>query len=1047
MSKKNYFILLLLILVGGVGQVLAQQRTISGRITNAEDGEPIIGVAVIFQSGTSSIGTIAGVDGDYTLTIPEDAEQLSYSYISFETITVNIGSKTVIDVEMTTSEIQMDDVVVVGYGSQKKVSVTGAVASVTNQQLKQTPSANLAGSLAGKLSGLSVMQSSGQPGYEDFEIRLRGASTVNGQDPLVLVDGVPRDNLSMVDPNEVESMTILKDASATAVFGVRGANGVILITTKMGGSGEPTLTVSAEYGLQSFIADYATADSWDHARLENEASKNDGNTIPIYTERQIQLYKDGVNPLYPNTDWFDVMYADISPMSRYNANMSGSTETVKYFVNVGVVNQGGMMNTLSSDELGYDPQFKLNRYNFRTNLDIKANKWLNVGLKLSGYIDKVNRPLHAISNQYVFFKEMYLMDPTVPFGIDPSFEQYGVDTGVNAFLTNDSSVGNPYASLNYRGYEEKDRGVFNNSVAFDANLDMITEGLSARVMVAYDVVTEAVITGSRAAPYANIYQFTIKEENDADGNVVDVPNFAPTSDIRDIYKLTTKKSFNSRYALNLQGVLNYEKTLGLNTIGGMFVYQVDNNQEGNNNSSISLLPRNRIGYAARAIYRYDDRYMAEFNVGYNGSEQFAEGMRFGVFPAGSVGWLVSNEEFLRDNRIITSLKLRASYGKVGSDKISNARFLYLDNNEVTGGGFIGSLGNGQIIQEKLIGNSLLTWEVAYKQNYAVDLELFRDLSITFDYFREFRDQILIERKTIPSVLGDLSSVVPKENKGQIKNHGFEIAMTYGKRFKNGFSFNIRGAVDYAKNEILYLDELHAGNDFYAPYRKHGHSIGQQFGYKIDWGSPGNGYFVTQDEIDNYASYNVGARPRPGDFVYRDYNEDGVIDTKDQAPIGSPNLPRWNYNVNLNLSYKGVSLSMLFLGIGNSHTLYNGNGVYESQSGYQNHHYNAWTIERHNSGAEITAPALGIMKSSSAIGNDYYIVNRKFFRLKNVELGYTFPNKLTRRIGMSKLRVYINGNNLWTTHDMRYDFVDPEQKSTQEVLPLQRIVNMGITASF
>ena len=1044
MSRKNYFILLLLIFVGGVGQVLAQSGTISGTVTSAEDGEPIIGVAVVFRS----TGVITGVNGDYTLHVPADVGELTFSYLGFETVTVHVGSKTVVDVVMVASKIIMDEVVVVGYGSQKKVSVTGAVASVTSEHLKQTPSTNLAGALAGRMSGLSVMQPSGQPGYEEFEIRLRGASTINGQDPLVLVDGVPRDNLSMVDPNEVESMSILKDASATAVFGVRGANGVILITTKTGSIGKPTLTVSAEYGLQSFNADYATADSWDHARLENEAARMDGRAEPIYTERQIQLYKDGTNPLYPNTDWFDVMYNSVAPVSRYNANLSGSTERVKYFVNVGMVNQGGMMNTMSSDDLGYDPQFKLNRYNFRTNLDIKANKWLDVGLKLSGYIDKINRPLHAIFNQYVFFKEMYLMDPTVPFGIDPSFEQYGVQTGVDAFLANDTSVGNPYAALNYRGYEEKDRGVFNNSASLNANLDMITKGLSARVMVSYDVTTESIITGTRAAPFYNMYQFSIKEEIDADGNVLDVPNFATNNDIRNIYKLTTNKKFSSRYALNLQGMLNYERAFGKNTVGGMLVYQVDNHQQGSvANGSISLLPRNRINYAARVTYRYDDRYMAEFNVGYNGSEQFAEGMRFGTFPAGSVGWLASNEEFLKDNDVITSLKLRASYGKVGNDRVSDVRFLYLDNNEIRGGGPIGSLGNGQTIIEKLIGNPYLTWEIAYKQNYGVDLELFDDLTVTVDYFREFRDNILIERKTVPSVLGNLSSTIPKENKGQIKNHGFEVAVNYRKRFDSGFAFNIRGAVDYAKNEILFLDELSAGEDFYYPYRKHGFSMGQQFGYHIDWNSPGNGYFLDQEEIDEYASYNVGAKPRPGDFVYKDYNEDGVIDTKDEAPIGSPSLPIWNYNFNINLEYKGINLSLLFIGIGNSHTLYNGNGVYESQSGYQNHHYNAWTPERHESGAEISAPALSLMKGSSQIGNDFYIVNRKFLRLKNVEVGYKFPKKMTEKIGMSNLRVYMNCNNLWTWHDMRYDFIDPEQNTTQDVLPLQRIVNVGITASF
>lgn len=444
--------------------------------------------------------------------------------------------------------------------------------------------------------------------------------------------------------------------------------------------------------------------------------------------------------------------------------------------------------------------------------------------------------------------------------------------------------------------------------------------------------------------------------------------------------------------------------------------------------------------------------MGEFNIGYNGSEQFAKGKRFGVFPAFSLGWLVSNEDFMKDIKAISNLKLRASFGKVGNDKIGNQRFLYLDNNTIVNRPptifYDTVLGNAQMVQEKLIGNPDLTWEIAYKQNYGIDLGLFNNnLTVTFDYFRENRKNILITRNTVPSILGNFQSVMPKANFGEVFNHGFELDIFYNKKVNKDWSYSIRGMFNFARNKIIFKDELNLGDDYYCPYRGQGYSMGQNFGYLIDWDSPGHGYFLSKEEIADYPEYS-GIKPRVGDFVYKDMNDDDVIDEKDYAPIGKPSLPEFNYSLTLGFSYKGLDFSALLYGIGNSYNNYKGAmGIDETKSVFQNHHLNAWSQERYEQGKEISYPALTTSGSSSLGHNDYFIRNRAFLRLKNLEIGYVLPKKLTKKIGISKLRFYANGQNLLTFDNLPFESVDPEQKTTSSVLPVLKVINFGANINF
>ena len=1014
-----------------------QRISISGNVKD-KNGDPLIGVTVQVK-GTNS-GTITDFDGNYLLPNVSKKSILAFSYIGMVTQEIEVNGKSSINVVLRDDSELLEEVVVVGYSTQKKVSVTGAVAAISNDQIKQSPSANLVGSLTGKLPGLSIMQNSGQPGEEDFQLRLRGASTMNGQSPLILVDGVPREDLSLLDPNEIAAISILKDASATAVFGVRGANGVILVTTKIGEQEKPSLSVSAEYGIQEFTKNYEMMDSWRYATLYNQALVNDG--LPIkYSDRQIQLYKDGTNPYYANTDWFDVMFKDRAVMSRYNANLSGSSKRVKYFVNVGMLNQGGMMNTESRSKLGYDPQFKLNRYNFRSNLDIRVVDWIKADLKIAGYIDKVGRPGSAASDQFQFFRKIYTMSPTVPVFPDESFG-IPMDALVSTY---DSS---PYGELNYLVYQTQDKSKLNTSLGFDFDLNKFVKGLSTKVLLAYDVNANSIIKGTKTG--YNVYQLSILEQKDENGNIEDVYSLTSQNEYQK-YQLSLNKSYSFSYSLNFQWIVNYMRDFGKNNVGTMFVFQKDNS-EAASGTSIDLLPYNRLGFAGRLTYRYADRYMGEFNIGYNGSEQFAKGKRFGVFPAFSLGWLVSNEDFMKDIKAISNLKLRASFGKVGNDKIGNQRFLYLDNNTIVNRPptifYDTVLGNAQMVQEKLIGNPDLTWEIAYKQNYGIDLGLFNNnLTVTFDYFRENRKNILITRNTVPSILGNFQSVMPKANLGEVFNHGFELDIFYNKKVNKDWSYSIRGMFNFARNKIIFKDELNLGDDYYCPYRGQGYSMGQNFGYLIDWDSPGHGYFLSKEEIADYPEYS-GIKPRVGDFVYKDMNDDDVIDEKDYAPIGKPSLPEFNYSLTLGFSYKGLDFSALLYGIGNSYNNYKGAmGIDETKSVFQNHHLNAWSQERYEQGKEISYPALTTSGSSSLGHNDYFIRNRAFLRLKNLEIGYVLPKKLTKKIGISKLRFYANGQNLLTFDNLPFESVDPEQKTTSSVLPVLKVINFGANINF
>lgn len=951
----------------------------------------------------------------------------------------------------------MEDVVVVAYGAQKKVTVTGAVSTVGTAELKQSSSASLANALAGRLPGLTSIQSGGgQPGRDDATMYLRGAATTNGRAPLILIDGVPRDNIRTIDPNEVASISILKDASATAVFGVRGANGVILITTKRGSQGRTQLTASVDQSFSSFTREPERLHSLEYIALRNEAAKNDGITDLPFSQQVIDRYTnplEGLDPnapdyaeqkalreyMYPNHDYYREYIKKYVPQTRVNLGASGGTERLSYFVNGVYLHQGGNLNTQSKSVLGYDPSSWMDRYNFRANLDYKITSNVKALLNIGSYIEQVNMPaawLYGDDTNWMMRDLIYQSQTILPITPGPTtLPGYGVPEGqiVDPGYMDRSA----FEIMNRFGYRNEIRSNLTTSLGLEWDLGKVIEGLSLKGMASYDS------RGTTAMSADKSERLYLAEVNPAT-NTLSYAIKRPAESF-----INLRKGVDSRYNINLQGSLNYKRGFGRHDVSGLVLFQRDYWE-----STGGEIPFNVIGLSGRVTYAFDNRYLAEVNVGYNGSEQFAPNKRFGFFPAVSVGWVVSNEKFMENLlSTVNNLKFRASYGKVGNDQFRNpngtiARFLYQDNITM-GGGPLPSLGLGQGVNQGLLGNTSISWEIAEKKNIGVDLGLFDALTVSFDYFTEHRTSILISRGSVPEFQGVPLGNIPKANMGIINNRGYEIEARYNKALSKNFSINLGGNLGYNRNKVEFLDEAQRDETYAHRYRSTGYSLDQAWGLKVDY-SNGNGYFNSQQELDDYlskTSYTFGA-PRVGDLKYVDLNGDGLIDDKDEAPIGYTGIPRIAYGFTAGFNFKGFEFSVFMQGVAKYSSNYAAQGVYENiiRGTYFGYHKTAWTPERYAAGEEITYPALSTRTTTNHRGNDFFIMNRSFIRLRNVELAYNLPKSLLQAWGLQGVRVYVSGQNLALWENLRMNHLDPENNDPIGY-PVTKQANFGVSITF
>lgn len=999
---------------------VAVQKTINGTVTN-EDGEPIEGATIQVQGKSRSSSSNAS--GQFT--IPADpGDILLLSSVGYKSMTFEVQNDETIVIQMVQDLEGLDEIVVVAYGNQKKQTLTGAIASISTKEIKQSPAANLAVTLTGRLPGLTSIQRSGEPGRDLTQMFIRGIGTINAQSPIILVDGVERE-LTYIDPNEVESVTILKDASSTALFGVRGANGVILITTKRGVSEKPEISLSAEFGAQDFPRFPSLVSSFDYAQTRNLMQKNDG-MGDAFSQEALDHYKNGDDPMrFPNTDWKSILLKDASFQQRYNLNVSGAGKRVRYFVNTGFLNQGGMFNT--EKNLPYDPSFKLNRYNFRSNIDIELNKSLKALLNLGGYLEKQNMPsgiynnldfLNSLSPAYHILAQLIVdQNATVPGPVNTNGD---VITWQGGFYP-------PYGSLNRSGYVQQTRNNIMATFGLEQDLSKITKGLSVKALMSFD--SKGINNMMASKEYLKLVQIV---EPTADGR--DTVYYRNMGDSKNT-PLTLAGARNFSTLSNFQGFINYANSFGDHDVSGLLLY----NQQ--KNIIDAQLPYNLRGISSRITYGYQSKYFAEFNMGYNGSEQFKAGRRFGFFPAYSVGWMVSNEEFMKKQSFINTLKLRASFGRVGNDRIGSRRFLYLDDIQILGGGYTGSLGNGQYVNTRLLKNEQLQWEVAQKMNLGIDLRILNSLDLTLDYFTEKRNNILRDRGTVPDLNGLPISVLPPVNIGEVENRGFEAELTYRKALRSDLSILAKLNSAFARNKQIFADEPQLDETYAYQYRETGYPIGQNFGYIVDR------YFTSLEDIQNSPEQLVpGHEPRPGDFKYVDVNGDGVVNEKDISPIGYSSIPEVQFGLAVNVMYKNLDVSVLLQGVTNVSNYYGGYGVFALGNNYRDRHLQSWTEERFTSGAPINYPRLTTQTNPNELENSFFINDGSYIRLKNVELGYTFGGDRVKKIGAQRIRLYANGLNLVTWDKLPVKDFDPEMTSIM-IYPVSRVFNFGLNFIF
>lgn len=1013
-------------------QTAADRDQISGKVTD-ETGVGLPGVSVALK-GTQQ-GTSSDANGNYSFTVSSDALRngtLVFSFIGYAGQEVPIAGQRTIDLSLKASEQSLNEVVVVGYGTQKKATVTGAVSSISTRDVKQSPAANLAVTLAGRLPGLTALQRSGEPGRDVTQLFIRGQGTTNAQSPLILVDGVERD-LTYIDPNEVETVTILKDASSTAIFGVRGANGVILVTTKRGTNEIPAINFSAETGIQDFTRLINPVNSYDFAKLRNQAQVNDG-LQPAYSDFALERYRLGDDPTrYPNTNWRDMNLKKFSVQQRYNLNISGASKNMSYFVNAGYLSQGGQFKT--EPGLNYDPSFYLKRYNFRSNIDIKLNKNLKAFLNVAGYLEKQNSPfgvfgalggdasanLARVSPSLYILASIFSLPANVPGPLTPDGE-----------VTTSPLEANPvFGQINRTGYIQQTRSNVTATYGMEHSLDFITKGLSAKAIVSFDArTTNNLFAGKTYQKFIQVIDPNLKGSDGRDSIYYRQYN----NDKNTPLGLNGARNFTT--LSNVQAYLNYNRTFDVNhTFTGLILYQEQKQVID------AQLPYNLRGLSTRLTYGFRDTYFLELNAGYNGSEQFAKGRRFGFFPAVSAGWIISNEGFLKNNSVVNLLKIRGSYGTVGNDRLSSLRFLYLDNIQVGGNGYSASLDFGQRIQENLLRNPNLQWEVAKKANVAVELGLFNQLSLSVDLYSEKRDNILRTRGTVPALNGLPLNTLPPVNLGVIENRGYEVELTYRKRLSSDWSILSKVNFNHARNKQIFADEPLLPEDYAYRYRQTGYSIGQLFGYQVD------GYFDNEDEIKSSPKQVVGGHePRPGDFRYKDLNGDGVVNERDQAPIGYSNVPQYTFGAAFNITYKNFDVSFLFQGITGVSNFYQGRGIFENFGNYVPRHLESWTPERVANGEDINYPRLTTQQSPNTIANSFFIQDASYIRLRNAEIGYTFPDGVARKIGAKRIRIYSNGLNLLTFDRLSTKQIDPEISDGLSY-PINRLFNFGVNLTF
>lgn len=1030
------------------GVAMAQSRTVTGKVLDPESKEGLPGANVI-QKGTVN-GTVTDVDGSYALSILEDAEQaILISSVGYMSQEIAIGAQSVIDVELSLDVTQLEEIVVVGYGVQKKESVVGAISQTSGTEIVKQNTVEVANALTGLVPGLVTIQTSGIPGGsgEDdnaTQIFIRGQSTWNNSQPLILVDGVER-KMEDVDPLEIENISVLKDASATAVFGVQGANGVILITTKRGRESKPVLSFEGQYTMKTVSKLYPLLDSYEGNVLKNYAILNEvGLNEAVWADYKPQeilnYYRTQQYPeLYPDINWLDEFTKDFASAYKFNTNVQGGTKFVKYFASMSYLHEGDILASQDFGQ-GYVPEFKYDRFNFRSNLDFDITRTTKVKVNLAGNYGQQKRPDGDKWNAMKGFND-------TPPDMYPIRYSDGTFADYDGFDRHE----NPISRLNFEGYKSENRSELNTDIELIQQLDMVTKGLSVGARVSFDnylltrgpnigddgIAEKYILPGILdAAPGEDLDKYEIWKYpgSTTDGyNWVRAPLNYSAENIRDASNSNNADEVNRfRRQLFYQFQINYARTFNKHSVSALALM---NRRELANGQDFLT---KREDWVSRVTYNYDDRYFLEFNGAYNGSEKFDKKYRFGFFPSGAAGWMFSNEKFFKGISDWWNMgKVRYSYGQSGNDQ-GIGRWQYVSSWSATnaewqfGAPYTSSTGY-PIWLEGDIANPNIRWETSTKNNLGFESGFFKSaLTLTLEYFWEHRTDMLIgtDDRTSNDIFG---ASLPAANLGEVKTNGWEIDLGYNYTSPSRFNVFARYTHGYAKDEVIDKDDPELRPDY---QKLAGYQIGQTRTY------------INSEMINTWDDLYTGVmgadntQSLPGDFRQIDFNADGFIDNRDQAPWMYPTRPQYNYSLTLGGEYKGFSASIMFYGVYN---VSRNRGFGEFSEFYTI----ARDIQRDLSwlpeaGRTTTAEYPHVRYSTGSPKGDYWLWDASYLRIKNAQIAYTFDENFLGKSGLANLRVYLQGNNLAFWSQMKDD---REGDSDARAYPVMKRFTVGALVGF
>ncbi|MBQ7194521.1 MAG: TonB-dependent receptor [Bacteroidales bacterium] len=1013
--------LLLSLIPSAVNAQSFQTLKVTGKVTASDTGEPIIAAGV--QMKASSLGTITDVNGDYAITVTDPNGILTVSAVGFKTASVNIGGRKVINVTLDPDAESLEDAVVIGYGTQKKATITGSLTTVDAKLLTQNATPSLSNALGGIMPGVITRQSSGEPGYDGATILIRGLGTWVNASPLILVDGVERD-INIVNTEEIESFSILKDASATAVYGMRGANGVVLITTKKGQAGKPKVTFRSEQTHLRGLRFPNYIEGWEFATLMNEAC-----TVPLaggsvaipWTDEEIETFRDGSDPYnYPSVNWTDEVLKKNAFQSINNLSVSGGNETIRYYVSLGFTSQSGLFK--EDPTYDYRTNSLSQRYNFRSNIDVNLTKNFSISLGLAEIIQDRTYPGTPSGD---IFNSLRVTSPI-------SFPLRNPDGTFGGGNTSYEWV-SPYVLATNSGFAKQFRSTTQGTVGAKWDLYFITPGLQLEGNFSYDHYYYNEVTRNKTPE--------IKKYLGVDP-ITGEDRYTPIKDETAMGYRIAGQSSNRAYYYDLR--LNYNRSFNNHNVGALAMFNRRDYKDLTAGNSTANLPYRRQGWAGRFTYNYKQKYLFDFNFGVNGSENFARGHRYGFFPAWSAGWVPSLEDFWNIDTI-DHLKIRGSYGFVGNDAVGGSRFFYMSTVNKTANGYLFGDSQGFMngMAELQMGAPNATWEVSQKTDVGIDIEMFdRKLRISADYFYEYRDKILLKRATIPDIMGAAWGDTPWANIGIMTNKGIDGQIEFTDTTPSGFFYSIRGNFTYAQNKIVEDDTAYALYDY---QNSRGMYVGSWLGYTAI------GLFQSQDEIDNSPIQELGSYT-VGDIKYKDTNKDGYINAYDREWIGRPREPQLMFGFGMTFAYKGFDLALNFTGAALSDILIDSNSMWPFALDYPGYNVlREYYDHRFIPGATDNSKAKYPVVHNSTSANNYtintlYQHDASYLKLKTAELGYNMPKRWFASTGLESIRVFFNGNNIFCLDKLKV--VDPESNHLgAATYPTQRGLTLGFQLGF